>query len=370
MFRRRLQRRSPHIIFFLQCALFLGLSSLSGEAYPDVAHLDGGYHYAPPATSYGVPIQPVQYPDHPQHLHFQQEDATGSGGILVNHLQAPSTSAHVNFRPQGPTYHYVQEPTASYVRNNKNFFYFAAPDDFEDRPRLRINVQPSGEHNTNVVFVKAPNYQPPVPDVYIPRTYNEDKTKIVFLVKKPEFLPINVPAPFATKTKPEVVVVKYQNQLELERAISEGAEGTHGTNLVQLRDRPTFVKEIEGGEIPHNDKYSGFDGKIDINIPKSSDATPDLNLNFVDNAVRVEGGDAEVLRGTEGPVQVNFQQSSTAAPAHGTILFSTAHQGQTGYSTAEGGPTTLVFGNDGSSTVSGESSTATPFLQYGLPDKH
>ncbi|KAF2896497.1 hypothetical protein ILUMI_09677 [Ignelater luminosus] len=249
----------------------------SGSYIPPTTASNNGYNYNPPArqpsTSYipaGNSVQPTRSYIPP---------STGSNGYNHNAQVAPSTNylparnSH-NIQPSGsyipptgnqPSGSYIppssanHQPSGSYLpsdqhsanlvenQDQKHVYYFAAPDE-EEQARFRINIAPSTQKNTRIIFVKTPSYGNIVPEVISPPSQAEDKTLVYVLVKKPQQdNSITIPASTGVKpAKPEVYFIKYKNQHEAESAVSESLNGrSAGSTLPDLGNEQEFIKSLK-----------------------------------------------------------------------------------------------------------------------------
>ncbi|KAF2896499.1 hypothetical protein ILUMI_09679 [Ignelater luminosus] len=354
-------------------------------ARPDVSHvINSGYHYKPPSTNYGVPVDHGHVgTSHHHHHHHVPSDSYGvpldnkysgsgqnnqgvpSGSYLPGNLQfqLPHLHSRADFLGSNTGNKY-EGYNPHLIQDQKHVYYYAVPDD-EEPARLRIHVTPSNKKNTNVIFVKAPSYAPAVPEVIVPQHQAEEKTKVFVLVKKPEQpAPISIPAPAPVKSHPEVYVVKYENQEEAERVLS-GGRGGHpiGFNVHNLGDEASFVTALKSDirqHIPHNDKYSGFDGNIDF-FGARSGVRKDGGSSVVD--VSVGGGNSNIGVSGNVPksgsvddsfgVQGGFINYSDGSSALG-VRFGDSSSGSLGVSGGVGGSGSLTtFGASGGVKGSG-----------------
>ncbi|KAK4877522.1 hypothetical protein RN001_010028 [Aquatica leii] len=155
----------------------------------------------------------------------------------------------------------------SQVQDQKHVYFYAAPDE-EQHSRLRINIAPSSQRNTKIIFVKAPSYGGVVPEVIAPPSLSEDKTLVYVLVKKPEQGgQITIPAGAGVKqAKPEVYFIKYKTQQDAQQQIHGGLQGQPvGSNIPDLGNEASFVRSLESGL-----KSSGIGVEHGIEIHGSS----------------------------------------------------------------------------------------------------
>lgn len=133
-------------------------------------------------------------------------------------------------------------------RPPKNVFFFAAPDE-EQAQVLPIRLASSAGGKDNVIFIKAPTYKSPVPEVQSAFSEGEGKTLVYVLVKRSEGLdPVHIPALGSIPTKPEVYLVKYGSKEEAGRVIAAGLKGEAvGAAVQELNDAQSFSQILGGG---------------------------------------------------------------------------------------------------------------------------
>ncbi|KAK4877526.1 hypothetical protein RN001_010032 [Aquatica leii] len=132
----------------------------------------------------------------------------------------------------------------------KSVYFYAAPDDDEIHSRLRINILPSSQSSTRVIFIKAPAYAAPIPEVYSAPSDASDKTVIYVLSKKPDAASaISIPTNTIVKpSKPEIYFIKYGSQQEAQQAIASGLHGNVvGENIQDLLNEHSFIQTIKDG---------------------------------------------------------------------------------------------------------------------------
>ncbi|KAB0795875.1 hypothetical protein PPYR_09936 [Photinus pyralis] len=131
--------------------------------------------------------------------------------------------------------------------SDRSVYFFAIPDD-ETQSRLRINILPSTHSSNRVIFIKAPSYAPPIPEVISAPSTSDEKTVIYVLSKKPQpASPISIPASAIVKqTKPQIFFIKYGSRAEAENAIASGLKGNLvGGGLQDLQNEQSFIKAIQ-----------------------------------------------------------------------------------------------------------------------------
>ncbi|KAK5644740.1 hypothetical protein RI129_006040 [Pyrocoelia pectoralis] len=144
--------------------------------------------------------------------------------------------------------------------DQKHVYFFAGSDD-DQYSRFRINVAPSSQRNTKIIFVKAPVHKGVIPEVVAPPSLSEDKTLVYVLVKKPQDGSITIPAGVGVKqAKPQVFFVKYNNKHDAAHQVNAGVQGQAvGTYVADVGSEVAFVNTlgagIHGGQI-------GSDGSI------------------------------------------------------------------------------------------------------------
>lgn len=177
-----------------------------------------------------------------------------SGGYIP-----PSNSHH---QPSG-SYLPSEQHSSNLVQNQdqKHVYYFAAPDE-EEQARFRINIAPSTQKNTRIIFVKTPSYGNIIPEVISPPSQAEDKTLVYVLVKKSQQdNSITIPASTGVKqAKPEVYFIKYKNQHEAERVVSESLDGrSAGSSLPDLGNEQEFLRSLKDS-LQKSGKLEEFSG--------------------------------------------------------------------------------------------------------------
>ncbi|KAF5286125.1 hypothetical protein FQA39_LY16408 [Lamprigera yunnana] len=130
---------------------------------------------------------------------------------------------------------------------SKSVYFYAAPEE-QTQTRLRINILPSSEASTRVIFIKAPTYPVPIPEVISAPSKASEKTVIYVLSKKPDpVLPISIPSNTVVKsTKPEIFFIKYGSQKEAKDAIASGVDGrVVGQSIKDLLSEQSFLDAIK-----------------------------------------------------------------------------------------------------------------------------
>lgn len=235
----------------------LGGAQHSGVYHSGVHH--SGVHHS------GAPSQ-VFLPNYNEHSQY-----VSHGRDYGVHHHYPSQTTQVTYdrsADYGKDHYYSGEK----VDEEKHVYFYSAPDVSENRPRLKVHIVPHHKKNTNVLYVKVPDYVAPIPEVDAPASHVDEKTKVYVLVKDAkEYAPVvfNAPAPVKT-SHPELYVVPYKNEHDVEKAIAEDSHGhIHGAAVGhQYNDETSFVKSINTeshNAYIQNDKYSNVhpDGSLD-----------------------------------------------------------------------------------------------------------
>ncbi|KAK5644737.1 hypothetical protein RI129_006037 [Pyrocoelia pectoralis] len=127
------------------------------------------------------------------------------------------------------------------------YFYGSSEGDLYSK--FTINVIPSSNKNTKILFIKSPSHQGVIPEVIAPPSVSEDKTLVYVLVKKPQDGSITIPVGLGTKhSKPEVYFIKYNKKQDAEAQIKSGVQGEQvGSSVPDVGSENAFVGTLDSG---------------------------------------------------------------------------------------------------------------------------
>ncbi|KAB0795940.1 hypothetical protein PPYR_10001 [Photinus pyralis] len=152
-------------------------------------------------------------------------------------------------------------------QEQKHIYFFAAPGE-EHLARTRINVVPSSQKNTKIIFIKAPTYAAIQPEVIAPPSISEDKTLVYVLLKKPEAAgQLTIPVSSSLKqSKPEVYFIKYKSQHDAASAIHNGLGGQPvGSSVSEVGSESNFVRTLDSGA-----HHGGTDGSFTSQVSSTT----------------------------------------------------------------------------------------------------
>jgi hypothetical protein len=169
----------------------------------------------------------------------------------------PPIQTPVRYQPEAPNVRPVVVPGEPVI--TKSYYVHAAPEDDEPEIINRQHVVRPRKHY-NIVFVKAPSpkYSPGSNVNIFPE--NEEKTIVYVLLGKGEGPQVDgngelVLPPQKPPSKPEVVFVRYNNEQEAQRAISDIQNSYNTQQGPQLS-----ILGGENGEVPRSVGFSNVVG--------------------------------------------------------------------------------------------------------------
>lgn len=126
-----------------------------------------------------------------------------------------------------------------------DYYFHAAPEEEEPpQPPTRF-LQADPEHRYKIIFVKVPPSVPKVQETLELPPQVQEKTVVYVLVKRPDDpKDIVLPIPRPTKpSKPEVFVIKYKNEKEIDSALVSGVSDS------KLYGKSDFSEDLVNREL-------------------------------------------------------------------------------------------------------------------------